>query len=91
MNRYGRSKPVSLASSVPPHRAAWQSVPILDWETARETASRDDSKRRKGAALIERYTRPEMGAIWSERRKIDAWLAVEKAVCEGWNRRGTHP
>ncbi len=38
--------------------------------------------------MIERYTRPEMGEIWSERRKIDAWLAVEKAVCEGWNRRG---
>jgi adenylosuccinate lyase len=41
--------------------------------------------------LIERYTLPEMGAIWSERRKIDAWLAVEKAVCEGWNRRGRIP
>jgi adenylosuccinate lyase len=41
--------------------------------------------------VIERYTRPEMGAIWSERRKIDTWLAVEKAVCEAWNRRGRIP
>jgi len=41
--------------------------------------------------VIERYTRPEMGAIWSERRRIDAWLAVEKAVCEAWNRRGRIP
>src|SRR5215217_7066285 len=32
-----------------------------------------------------------MGAIWSERRRIDAWLAVEKAVCEAWNRRGRIP
>ena len=32
-----------------------------------------------------------MGDIWSERRKIDAWLAVEKAVCEGWHRRGRIP
>jgi len=32
-----------------------------------------------------------MGAIWSERRRIDAWLAVEKAVCEGWHRRGRIP
>jgi adenylosuccinate lyase len=32
-----------------------------------------------------------MGDIWSDRRKIDAWLAVEKAVCEGWNRRGRIP
>lgn len=41
--------------------------------------------------VIERYTRPEMGAIWSERDKINEWLAVEKAVCEGWNRRGRIP
>ena len=41
--------------------------------------------------MIERYTRPEMGAIWSERQRIDAWLAVEKAVCEAWNRRGRIP
>jgi adenylosuccinate lyase len=41
--------------------------------------------------VIERYTLPEMGAIWSERRRIGAWLAVEKAVCEAWNRRGRIP
>src|SRR5919107_3507539 len=32
-----------------------------------------------------------MGAIWSERQRIDAWLAVEKAVCEAWHRRGRIP
>jgi adenylosuccinate lyase len=32
--------------------------------------------------LIERYTRPEMGAVWSERRKLDTWLAVELAVVD---------
>lgn len=41
--------------------------------------------------MIERYTRPEMGAIWSERRKFDEWLVVEKAVCAAWNRRGRIP
>ncbi|MCC6705595.1 MAG: adenylosuccinate lyase [Thermomicrobiales bacterium] len=41
--------------------------------------------------MIDRYTRPEMGAIWSERSKIDAWLAVEVAVCEAWHRRGRIP
>jgi adenylosuccinate lyase len=41
--------------------------------------------------VIERYTRPEMGAIWSERQRIDAWLTVEKAVCEAWNRQGRIP
>src|SRR3954451_10594333 len=32
-----------------------------------------------------------MGSIWSERRKIDEWLTVEKAVCAAWNRRGRIP
>src|SRR5215207_9316528 len=32
-----------------------------------------------------------MGVNWRERRRIDAWLAVEKAVCEGWHRRGRIP
>ena len=41
--------------------------------------------------MIERYTRPEMGAIWSEQRKIETWLAVEKAVCEAWRQRGRIP
>jgi adenylosuccinate lyase len=32
--------------------------------------------------VIERYTRPEMGVVWSEQRKLDAWLQVELAVVE---------
>lgn len=41
--------------------------------------------------MIDRYTLPEMGAIWSERHKIDRWLDVEKAVCEAWAKRGAIP
>jgi adenylosuccinate lyase len=41
--------------------------------------------------VIGRYTRPEMGSVWSEDRKIQTWLAVEKAACEGWYRRGRIP
>jgi len=41
--------------------------------------------------LIERYTRPEMGRIWSERHKIDLWLRVEIAVAEAWAKRGVVP
>jgi adenylosuccinate lyase len=41
--------------------------------------------------VIGRYTRPEMGAVWSDERKIAAWLAVEVAVCEAWHRRGRIP
>ncbi len=33
--------------------------------------------------MIERYTTPEMQAIWSEENKYRTWLEVEVAVCEG--------
>ena len=32
--------------------------------------------------MIQRYTRPEMGAVWSEQRKLDNWLEVELAVVD---------
>ncbi|OUC14222.1 MAG: adenylosuccinate lyase [Alkalinema sp. CACIAM 70d] len=32
--------------------------------------------------MIERYTLPEMGAIWSDEYKLQTWLQVEIAVCE---------
>jgi adenylosuccinate lyase len=41
--------------------------------------------------VIERYTRPQMGGIWSQEHKIQQWLAVEIAVSEAWARRGRVP
>jgi adenylosuccinate lyase len=41
--------------------------------------------------LIERYTRAEMGAVWSERRKLDAWLQVELAVVDALAEQGVVP
>jgi len=41
--------------------------------------------------VIERYTRPVMGAIWSDQAKVQQWLAVELSVCEAWARRGEIP
>lgn len=32
--------------------------------------------------MIERYTRPELGALWSQRAKMEAWKRVEVAACE---------
>jgi adenylosuccinate lyase len=32
--------------------------------------------------LIPRYTRPEMGSIWSEQNRFETWLAVEIAATE---------
>ncbi len=33
--------------------------------------------------MIERYTTPEMRALWSEETKYRTWMVVEIAVCEG--------
>jgi adenylosuccinate lyase len=32
--------------------------------------------------MIARYTRPEMGALWSDQRKYECWLEVELAASE---------
>jgi adenylosuccinate lyase len=41
--------------------------------------------------VIERYTRPALGRIWSEQRKLELWLQVELAVCEVLAERGVIP
>lgn len=41
--------------------------------------------------MIERYTRPEMAALWSEEEQFQAWLEVELAACAAWSELGVIP
>lgn len=41
--------------------------------------------------MIARYTRPEMGRIWTLENKYMKWLEVEIAACEAWTERGEIP
>ncbi len=41
--------------------------------------------------MIQRYTRPEMGAIWSEDSKYQCWLEVELAASEALSETGEVP
>jgi adenylosuccinate lyase len=41
--------------------------------------------------MIERYSRPEMRAIWTEENKFKAWLEVEILACEAWAELGDIP
>jgi adenylosuccinate lyase len=41
--------------------------------------------------MIERYSTPEMTAIWTDEARMAAWLQVELAVCEAWARIGRIP
>jgi len=41
--------------------------------------------------MIRRYTRREMGSIWTEKNRYQKWLDVELAVCEAWQELGEIP
>jgi adenylosuccinate lyase len=41
--------------------------------------------------MIDRYTLPEMKALWSEEAQYQAWLDVELAVCAAWAELGVIP
>ncbi|PKG25157.1 adenylosuccinate lyase [Niallia nealsonii] len=41
--------------------------------------------------MIDRYTRPEMGNIWTEQNRFQAWLEVEILACEAWVKLGEIP
>jgi adenylosuccinate lyase len=41
--------------------------------------------------VIARYTRPQIGRVWSDERRLEAWLAVELAALDAWVRLGVVP
>src|SRR5690625_7247025 len=41
--------------------------------------------------MIDRYTRPEMAALWSEEAQFQSWLDVELAACAAWSELGIIP
>jgi adenylosuccinate lyase len=41
--------------------------------------------------MIARYTRPEMGAIWSDERRYQTWLDVELAATDALAGAGVVP
>jgi adenylosuccinate lyase len=41
--------------------------------------------------VIERYTRPEIGAVWTAERRMQRWLEVELAATDAWADQGVVP
>ncbi len=41
--------------------------------------------------MIERYSRPEMTAVWTEEAKLSHWLEIEVLACEGMAKYGSIP
>jgi adenylosuccinate lyase len=42
-------------------------------------------------SVIERYTLPEMGLIWSDQRRLETWMEVEVLALEAWAELGKIP
>ncbi len=51
----------------------------------------DNAEGYGGIIMIERYTRPEMGKIWTDENRFQAWLEVEILACEAWAELGDIP
>lgn len=41
--------------------------------------------------MIDRYTLPKMGSIWSDENKFNTWLKVEILACEALAKQGKVP
>jgi adenylosuccinate lyase len=41
--------------------------------------------------MIPRYTREEIGAVWTQRRRMETWLQVELAATDAWAAEGVVP
>ena len=41
--------------------------------------------------MIERYTLPEMGSIWTDENRLRKWLQIEVLACEAQARLGLIP
>ncbi|HSD25152.1 MAG TPA: adenylosuccinate lyase [Solirubrobacterales bacterium] len=41
--------------------------------------------------MIPRYTREEIGAVWTQQRRMETWLAVELAATDAWAAEGVVP
>jgi adenylosuccinate lyase len=41
--------------------------------------------------MIPRYTRPEIGAVWTQQAKLETWLRVELAATDAWAEEGVVP
>ena len=45
----------------------------------------------KMQSVIERYTLPQMGRIWSDQRRLETWMQVEVLALEAWAKLGKIP
>ncbi|MGZ8563941.1 MAG: adenylosuccinate lyase, partial [Candidatus Limnocylindria bacterium] len=41
--------------------------------------------------MIARYTREQIGAVWTQQRRMETWLAVELAATDAWAEEGVVP
>ena len=55
------------------------------------TQRRPSPSDRQNHYVIPRYTREEIGAVWTQQRRMEAWLEVELAATDAWAAEGVVP
>ncbi len=68
----------------------------IDGAEKRRRARRADNQRLAprpppDEPMIPRYTRPEIGAVWTQQAKLETWLEVELAATDAWAEEGVVP
>ena len=82
---FARGERIAQLVIAPVTRAALEVAELLGETTGAAAASvRPAAGRRSGRSgmMIPRYTRPEMGRIWTPERRFRIWLDVELLACE---------
>src|SRR5215213_475947 len=61
----------------------WRTPHLAVSSSARTSPLDPDAREYDAPPMIARYTRPELGALWTDQAKMDAWRDVEVAAAEG--------
>ncbi len=64
---------------------------LVDRDGSHEPGRVDGVSSCQYPVVIERYTLPEMGRIWSDQRRLETWMEVEALALEAWADLGKVP
>lgn len=79
-----------MIRSAPAYRGAYLWTERCSWSHGLHAQNLPDALR-KDEGLVPRYTREQMGGIWTAENRYRTWLTIELAVCEAWAERGAIP
>ena len=74
----------STRAAIDPGTDAGYDAAVPGWSWASSGRGSVSDRPTRIAAVIARYARPAMSAVWSDEAKLEHWLAVELAALDAW-------